>query len=164
MILLNIFLRPGLMIIGYIFAISLTYVGVWLINAGYQHVLDYLESPNFWGMSTDFGNWAAIFGYFFGAFVYTTMYLTIVQKAFSLIAAIPDEVLTYIGGQASNKGRETQQWAEDVKGKVEKAGESVQSGGMQAARKAGGATAKGMAEAGKLAAKAYTGGGGGGGG
>ncbi len=164
MILLNVFLRPALMIIGYIMAISLTYVGVWLINAGYQHVLDYLSSSSFWGKDSEYGNWSAVFGYFFGAVTYTTLYMTLTEKAFSLIASTPDEVLTYIGGHASNKGKETAQWAEQAKGKLEKAGEGVQSGGIQSARKAGGATAKAIKTGAEMAGKAASGGGGGAGG
>jgi defect-in-organelle-trafficking protein DotA len=38
MIILNVFLRPGMMIIGYIFAFSLSYVGIWLVNAGFSRM------------------------------------------------------------------------------------------------------------------------------
>ncbi|MFZ4076400.1 MAG: type IVB secretion system protein DotA [Legionellaceae bacterium] len=139
MILLNVFLRPGLMVIGYLIAIALSYVGVWLINAGYQNVLNFLQSEDFWGATSAYNIWSNIFGYFFGAFIYTMMYLTIVEKSFGLIASLPDEILTYIGGQASNKGRETQQWAEGVKTKAGELGKSMGDGGAQSARKATGA-------------------------
>lgn len=36
MLLLNMFLRPSLMIIGYIFGIILSYVGVWMMNLGFN--------------------------------------------------------------------------------------------------------------------------------
>lgn len=39
MLVLNVFLRPAMMIFGYIFGIILSYVGVWLINTGYSLTL-----------------------------------------------------------------------------------------------------------------------------
>lgn len=142
MILLNVFLRPGLMIIGYLIAISLSYVAVWLINAGFQNVIDFLQSDSFWGKSMSTGSsgiWAQLFGYFFGSFTYTILYMMVVQKAFGLIASLPDEILTYIGGTASQKGRESQQWAEDIKQKMTDMGQKMESGGLGTARKIGGA-------------------------
>jgi defect-in-organelle-trafficking protein DotA len=42
MILVNLFLRPSMMIIGYIAGIALTYVGVWLLNAGFGHATAFM--------------------------------------------------------------------------------------------------------------------------
>jgi len=39
MLILNVFLRPSMMIFGYIFAIILTYVSVWVMNSGFQMVM-----------------------------------------------------------------------------------------------------------------------------
>jgi len=43
MILMNVFLRPAMMIIGYITAIALCYVGVWIINAGFDHAISFIQ-------------------------------------------------------------------------------------------------------------------------
>ncbi len=127
MILLNVFLRPGMMVIGYIAGIALSYVGIWIMNAGFQHVLDYLEGDEMWGTisSTSPIPWAQFFGFFFACLIYTMMYLTIIQKAFTLIAVLPDKVLRWIGGQPEGVGQETMQWSEESKGKIGEAGKST---------------------------------------
>ncbi|MFI4962230.1 MAG: type IVB secretion system protein DotA [Legionellales bacterium] len=43
MILLNVFLRPAMMIIGYIAAIALSYVGVWVLTAGFDQAVSYMQ-------------------------------------------------------------------------------------------------------------------------
>lgn len=43
MILMNVFLRPAMMIIGFIAAIALSYVGVWVLNAGYNHAVSFIQ-------------------------------------------------------------------------------------------------------------------------
>ena len=55
MLLMNVFLRPAMMIIGYIAGIALSYVAVWLINAGFSNVLVYLTgNPNLPASDTSF--------------------------------------------------------------------------------------------------------------
>lgn len=157
MILLNVFLRPGMMIIGYIAAISLSFVGVWIMNAGFQHILDYLKSDEMWA-TTDSGTtiaWAKYFGSFTSGVVYTMMYLSIVQKSFSLIAILPDKVLRWIGGQPEGIGQETMQWSEETKSKLGEAN--------KASIDSAGAMQKGMAAAATEAIKPGEGGQGGGG-
>ncbi len=43
MILLNVFFKAALMIIGYISGIALSYVGVWILNTGFMHVMDSVQ-------------------------------------------------------------------------------------------------------------------------
>ncbi|MDI1352681.1 MAG: type IVB secretion system protein DotA, partial [bacterium] len=43
MILMNVFLRPAMMIIGYISGIALCYVGVWILNAGFDHAISFIQ-------------------------------------------------------------------------------------------------------------------------
>lgn len=43
MLLLNVFLRPGMMIVGYITAIALSFVSVWIINAGFSNVVAFTQ-------------------------------------------------------------------------------------------------------------------------
>ncbi len=185
MILMNIFLRPALMIIGYISAIALCYVGVWLLNAGFDHAIGYIQSspsadPNAcqtsawsscnslgskstWANSaswekanlensldsqgsgvnsafqgTQYTDWAGIYAYFFSILIYTTMYLVIVQKSFTLISLLPDKVLRWIGGTPESVGQEAAQWGEEVKTKTGEAGKATQDAQGQMGNKLGG--------------------------
>lgn len=163
MLLINVFLRPAMMIIGYIAGIALSYVGVWVINAGFANALAFIQGdPNgpTWNynfhnvggaltgggannpvnqaasdasaMKTGYTGWAGIYGFFFSVLVYTTMYITVVQKSFTLITYLPDKVLRWIGGTPENLGMEASQWGEEgVKKQVE--------GGAEKTSKAAGA-------------------------
>lgn len=58
MLLLNVFLRPGMMIIGYIAAIALSFVSVWIINAGFSNVVAFTQGPSTAGTwSYSAGSW-----------------------------------------------------------------------------------------------------------
>lgn len=158
MILMNVFLRPAMMIIGYIAGIALSYVSVWIINAGFGNVVNFIQGtpaqqqrsresffpslPDISGGSITnkgYTNWAGIYGFFFSVLMYTTLYLIVVQRAFTLITYLPDKVLRWIGGQAESIGQETAQWGEEAKGKMEKAEQksSQAVGQTQAKLKAG---------------------------
>jgi len=137
MILMNVFLRPAMMIIGYIAAIALSFVSVWVINAGFANVVTFIQGdPNgpTWNFSANYSNangiekqagdihnttgysgWAGVYGFFFSILMYITMYMVVVQKAFNLIAILPDKVLRWIGGQAESAGQDTMGWSEDSK-------------------------------------------------
>lgn len=202
MILMNVFLRPAMMIIGFIVGISLSYVGVWLLNAGFDHAVGFMQQsagtsstggargfvfgngnlsaghalhpssgqaaayggtaaaaaaagmaaggpvgavvgaavaptlvnafeanymkspvPGTGAISGGYVQWAGVFAYFFSILIYTMMYMTIVEKAFTLISVLPDKVLRWIGGQPESHGQDAAQWMGDTKGKVEKGGE-----------------------------------------
>ncbi|KTC85192.1 type IVB secretion system protein DotA [Legionella brunensis] len=149
MILLNIFLRPAMMIIGYISAIALTYVSVWIINAGFANAMAFVQgslSGSTFSMSATtniqeyasninttqgYSGWAGIYGFFFSILVYTTLYLIVVQKAFTLIVVLPDKVLRWIGGQPESVGQEAAQWGEEAKGQVGKGAEGTQKAAQQ---------------------------------
>ncbi|WP_419419301.1 type IVB secretion system protein DotA [Legionella sp. D16C41] len=164
MILMNVFLRPAMMIIGYITAIALSYVAVWVINAGFANVLAYLQDPNSnntfslnFSMSGQsppikpdsnlgYSGWAGIYAYFFSILIYTSMYLTVVQKSFTLIVVLPDKVLRWIGGQAESAGQETAQWAEDSKGKVEQGGGKTMNAQQQIDKKLSGTAMQGVSK------------------
>ncbi|MFT4058574.1 MAG: type IVB secretion system protein DotA [Legionella sp.] len=132
MILLNVFLRPSMMIIGYIAGIALSYVGVWILNAGFDTAIGFIQQQNTAATTQLFANnsaaasnipsgsggysdWAGIYAFFFSVLAYTTMYLILVQKSFTLISVLPDKVLRWIGGAAESAGQEAGQWAGEVK-------------------------------------------------
>lgn len=152
MILLNVFLRPAMMIIGYIAAISLSYVAVWIINAGFANVASFimgnvsviggnasgtmagLMSNNSSQVSQTTGGyigWAGIYGFFFCVLIYTLLYLTVVQKSFNLIAQLPDKVLRWIGGQPESYGQEVSDWGRESQDHMKQAGKDTGAGQAQ---------------------------------
>ena len=167
MILMNVFLRPAMMIIGFIAGISMTYVSVWIINAGFDNAIGFIQGGSKYGtggttitgagysapgtgvISGGYTGWAGVFAYFFSILIYTTTYLTVVQKSFTLIASLPDKVLRWIGGQAEGAGQEAAQWAGDVQKQVEGAGKETGSGQAQMDKQVGGYLSKGLGNAGK---------------
>lgn len=54
MLILNVFLRPSMMIFGYIFAIILTYVSVWVMNSGFQMVMTDIQGLTIGPSNSDF--------------------------------------------------------------------------------------------------------------
>jgi defect-in-organelle-trafficking protein DotA len=170
MILINVFLRPSLMIIGYISGIALSYVGVWLLNAGFDHAISFMQSATGgesggWGdwktdtsqwdnfsvtgtsnyqknysdsTSINYSDWAGIYAFFFSIIIYTSMYLVMVQKAFTLIAILPDRVLRWIGGTEERLGQETAQWGEEAKGKVQEGAKATKDSEGQVSKAIGG--------------------------
>lgn len=161
MILMNIFLRPSMMIIGFIAGIALSYVGVWILNAGFDNAIAFMRGDlipieqqgkeasalgTLMGVGAPGGytNWAGLFGYIFGIIAYVSMYMVIVQKSFSLIAVLPDQVLRWIGGQAERQGQEAGQWAEESKGKIEQGGQETDKAKGEIATKTAGMIGKGF--------------------
>nr|MBA3535084.1 type IVB secretion system protein DotA [Tatlockia sp.] len=173
MILMNVFLRPSMMIIGYIAAIGLSYVSVWIINAGFANAAAFIQGTatgiqwnysctntlsstgsagcpnpaapnNFGSMATGYSGWAGIYGFFFSLLIYTTMYLTVVQKAFTLITYLPDKVLRWIGGQPEGIGEQTAQWAEESKKEVESGGKETGRASAQRDQQLGGYATSGL--------------------
>lgn len=159
MILMNVFLRPSMMIIGYIAAIALSYVGVWILNAGFDHAISFIQTGNYdldksgtkyggFQMSSQdkpqegsgtggYTDWAGVYAYFFSILIYTTMYLIIVQKAFSLIAYLPDKVLRWIGGTPESLGQEAAGWGDELKAGVKAGAEQTQGAQSQTGQKLG---------------------------
>lgn len=161
MILLNIFLRPSMMIIGYITAIALSYVSVWVINAGFDNAIGFIQGSEQYGtlgtsVTTDaplvgnvsggYNGWAGIYAYFFSILVYTMMYLTLVTKSFGLISALPDKVLRWVGGTQESYGADTAQWGEEAKGKIDKAGDETRNAQQQMGKQLGGLASKGVSK------------------
>lgn len=193
MILMNVFLRPAMMIIGYISAIALCYVGVWILNAGFDHAIGFVQGGAVHDTSTGDGNtakyggqwetehlsggkagyedwqqnantldrrqnsgsvgsgsgdyteWAGIYAYFFSILIYTTMYLTIVQKAFTLITYLPDKVLRWIGGSPETIGTDAAGWTGTTEEKIGKGAEDTKNAQGQIDKQLGGYAQKGVA-------------------
>lgn len=178
----GLFLRPAMMILGYIAAISLSYVAVYTLNAGFAQLMKFFMPTNNWSSlswttdaaeyysgtniseaqvntdiygqeqtlgvastsssvkDTPYVNYAAMYAGFFCLLAYTTIYLTLVEKCFSLIYIFPDNMMRWVGGQAEQYGKETAQWADATKQQITE--------GAKETGKASKATSKGAAEAG----------------
>lgn len=110
MLLLNMFLRPSLMIIGYMLGIGMSYVGVWILNAGFNitfkdmsyltpvsstNIAPHIATKKSYSM---YGFWTNIFLFYFGILTYVTLYLSIVQQSFELIHQLPDKILRWLAG------------------------------------------------------------------
>lgn len=92
--LLNLFLRPVLMIIGMMLSMIFTVVVVNLVNSGFLAVTtQVISNPGLFEQIL-----------FIGA--YTSFIVTAVNKACSLIYVIPERVTTWIGGHAVSYGEE----------------------------------------------------------
>jgi defect in organelle trafficking protein DotA len=137
MIIMNVFLRPSMMIIGFITAIILSFVSTWVINAGFSNAAEVIKN------SAAYTSWAQIYAFFFLIVLYTGMYITVVQKSFTLIALLPDKVLRWIGGGPESYGSDSQQWAGEVEQKfADKASEASKKGGQAIDKKAKGYATK----------------------
>lgn len=212
MILLNVFLRPAMMIIGYISAIALSYVGVWILNAGFDHAIGFIQgAPEGmheqgekvetaggykwtknddnarWDLGDTYGandailnssanddvtkhfknslgkeaelagskgsgsgnyqEWAGVYAYFFSILIYTSMYLVMVQRAFTLITYLPDKVLRWIGGSPESLGQEASQWGEEAKSGIKEAGGKTADAQGQMGKELGGYAQKGISGA-----------------
>jgi hypothetical protein len=60
------------------------------------------------------------------------MYMTVVQKSFTMIFNLPDKILRWIGAQQEAFGQEIQHWAEESKQKAEQLAQQTEKGLGQA--------------------------------
>ena len=156
-LLVNLFLRPSLMIIGFITGIALSYVNIWMLNESYSIAADYIRSPpdrsrdfaRGWrdikkeydyqnkraaaagiagpkeqGVEWDKYPFASLMGMIFYLILYISLYTTMVQKGFQLIALLPDKVIRWVGGSES-AGQETLRWEGEVAAQMNKANEAA---------------------------------------
>ena len=145
-ILINVFLRPALMVLGYVAGIALSYVAVYVLNSGFGHVIQFLLPPGnnsnagasfstiqtsgFTNMDNNYYNtpvnagtpyigFASMFAAFFAMLTYTIFYLKLVKESFQLIYLLPDNISRWMGGHAESYGKETAQWSEEAKRELE---------------------------------------------
>ncbi len=101
-LLVNVFLRPTFMVFGLLIGMMLSYVAIWILNIGfwsaYQNVQSLTTGNGFMGMFSGMG----------ALVIYTLLVMQVVQKSFSLIYLIPDEVLKWIGVQIKGMGGEAE--------------------------------------------------------
>jgi defect-in-organelle-trafficking protein DotA len=116
MLLANVFLRPLLMIFGFIAATILSSVMLWLLNYGFTQAFRGVGSPDMLRMV-----------YFIATIViYMSIVLTIINKSFALIYEVPSKVLRWVGGQVESTGEGAA--LDEVKGGASKGFEAASSG------------------------------------
>lgn len=133
MLIINVFLRPSMMIIGFISSIGLSYVSIWVMNKGFDIAGGFLKmnasaehtsgSADIYGIHWGDFPFAQLLGCMFYIVMYVSLYTTIIQKAFTLIFILPDKILRWIGGHPESYGGETQQWMQDGSQKLDQFGQ-----------------------------------------
>lgn len=95
-LLVNIFMRPALIIVSLLLGIGLIYIGITVINTGFAQVAG--------SMLTYSGNLRDPFTATCLMAIYTLFIVLVVQKCFSLISIVPDSVLRWLqGGNATQE-------------------------------------------------------------
>lgn len=131
MLLLNMFMRPALMVMGFIAAILVTWLSIELLNTSFYSAM------HFGGIVPDW-----IIGPYVITFVYMMIVVTIVTKVFGLINHVPDKVLRWIGDNSHFQGSA-----------MEDAALGAGKQGMQDVAKTGTDVGKDSVEAGKRLSK-----------
>jgi len=122
-LILNLFLRPGLMVIGMIAAMLLSGIVITMINAGFNGVLaTIMSSPG-------------LFEQIIMMAIYAMLIVTSLNKVFSLIYVVPERITTWIDGHAVQYGEQ------ESLGQIKQAGEAA-AGGTGQALGAGGSALK----------------------
>ncbi|MDQ8039613.1 MAG: type IVB secretion system protein DotA [Rickettsiella sp.] len=90
MLLSSVFLRPVLMVFGFIFGIILSFVALSLFNKGFSIAVQFLTEYN--------GDIFAIVYQTAMMAIYTAAVLAIINRSFAMIYEVPNKVLRWIGG------------------------------------------------------------------
>lgn len=118
-ILLGLFLRPALMILGFIFGQKLLMVAIGMLNFGFAGTM---------GMTLSTG--VGPFGFITIIMLYSGIAVGLVHEAFSLIYVLPDKVLRWMG--AAGEGGEAGQHVKELEGSMDK-GAGIGKGMMKGA-------------------------------
>ena len=143
----NVFLKPSLMLFGFIGGISLSYVSIWILNQGFIYAFFHTVMASFSQQGSWGGAFTAIFGFtaivlmpLAAMVLYTVAAVVMIHKSFSLIHIVPERVLKWIGGNIEG----------GIEGQMEQ--ESRQ-GAQKAADEGGRAAGTAASQAGKYAEK-----------
>jgi len=126
MLMLNLFLRPSLMIIGLMAALFVAIPAVELVNNGFKFIAtSVISAPGLFEQILFMG-------------VYASLIVSVLNKVFSLIYLVPERILTWIGGPAVQYGEA--EALQGAKGAVEGGAQAtVATGKATGAAGAGGA-------------------------
>lgn len=98
MLLASVFLRPVLMVFGFIFGIILSFISISLLNQGLNVALRFMD-----GLSGDF---LGIVSQTTLMIIYTGIILALVNRSFGMIYEVPNKVMRWIGHHAENTPEE----------------------------------------------------------
>ena len=98
MLLASVFLRPSLMIIGFIAGIILSYVSIWFLNQGFFEAFTLSAISNFSGVV------AFLIGIPALLVMYIILVIAILNQSFALIYLLGDRVMGWLGVQAQHLG------------------------------------------------------------
>ena len=113
MMILNLFLRPSLIIVGFVAGMILAWVAIELLNAAfYLFIIDAAFIENYF------------FGYIVTTLAYIALLIAVVERAFGLITDLPNKVLAWIGDRTqAQPGAE--EMISGMKGGTEKGGSAA---------------------------------------
>ncbi len=125
---LQIFLRPVMMIFGLIAGIMVSYIGIWMVNDGYASILKTIAFAG--------GNFASLLvGLVSVPMVYMIICMQVINRSFTLIHVLPDKVTRWLaGGNVEQLGSEMAGAEKDAK--------STAQGGMDSRAKGMGDSSK----------------------
>lgn len=106
-ILLGLFMRPALMIVGFVLGIQVLYIAMNMLNFGFWATLM---------ASTGGADGVGVFGMVAVIMIYAGLATGLVHEAFSLIYLLPNKVLRWMGG--SPEDEEAGKQAKELKGSV----------------------------------------------
>ncbi len=93
MLIFNTFLRPTLMIFGFLSAMLLSHIVFEIVNAGFYQALSFISFSN---IST------GIFAGIVVLVLYNTFVIGLINQVFKLIHMVPDKVMTWVGHNHSS--------------------------------------------------------------
>ncbi len=145
LILANVFLRPTLIIFGFIFAAILSHVALWLLNQGYTNVVPHEEH-----------DFMQLLSMVVLTVIYVGIVLTVMNRCFALIHEIPNKVMRWIGGGPEEFGEAShgQQVAQIASSGASAGQQALSTLGGQSETKGGGATGEMGQGVGKAASSA----------
>jgi defect-in-organelle-trafficking protein DotA len=137
MYILNLFLRPPLMIFGLIAGIMISYVGIWMINDGWNLVTPVIYAVEGYDWSSQIAGF--IVGLIALPMIYLVMVMQIINRSFAMIHLFPDRITRWLsGGIQESLGSEFSGMEKDARQGVEKGVGHIGDAGKGAASGMGG--------------------------
>jgi defect in organelle trafficking protein DotA len=109
MLLASVFLRPMLMVFGFIFGIILSFISISLLNQGFSIALRFMGSLS--------GDFLYIVSQTTLMIIYTGVILALINRSFSMIYEVPNKVMRWIGHHPENTPEESM--LQQIRGNVD---------------------------------------------
>jgi len=118
LMLLNVFLRPSLMVMGMVFGAKMFD----LFAIYFSNIM--MNGFDFIGKKAGFDAWYGVVFFVFW-FFYAFSIVGIAQRCYALIYILPDKVISWVGGQSSGSGQEIQHDLQAMKAGSDKGGDAM---------------------------------------